>query len=102
MRSLFPWGFWLRGCWLARCAEAQSQQGADQSSAADASGSGAAAKPKPKKVWTNDDMGEVTGTISVVGTPRAEADTDTPPEFRACNRLVPSEGMRDKTPDCQE
>jgi hypothetical protein len=28
----------------------------------------AAAKPKPKKVWTNDNMGDVTGTISVVGT----------------------------------
>src|SRR5579863_4597353 len=34
-----------------------------------ASGTSAAAKPKPKKVWTNDDMSQVTGTISVVGTP---------------------------------
>lgn len=28
-----------------------------------------ATKPKAKKVWTNDDMRDVTGTISVVGTP---------------------------------
>jgi hypothetical protein len=32
-------------------------------------GGATAAKPKPKKVWTNDDMSQVTGTISVVGTP---------------------------------
>lgn len=53
----------------AVCAEAQSQQDVDQASVAHgAATSGAAAKPKPKKVWTNDDMGDVTGTISVVGT----------------------------------
>lgn len=63
----------------AICAEAQSQQDVDQTSAphgtsgAGAGGSGAAGKAKPKKVWTNDDMGDVTGTISVVGTPRQVA-----------------------------
>jgi hypothetical protein len=61
------------------CAEAQSQQDADQASAAHgtsgsgAGSSGAAGKAKPKKVWTNDDMSDVTGTISVVGTPRQAA-----------------------------
>lgn len=28
-------------------------------------------KPKPKKVWTNEDLGEVGGTISVVGNPQS-------------------------------
>ncbi len=58
----------------ASSTEAQSQQGADQTSSGVASGasaSAATAKPKPK-VWTNDDMGEMTGTISVVGTPTAQ------------------------------
>ena len=54
-------------------AEAQSQSSDGQTpAAAGTSASDAAAKPKPKKVWTNDDMGEVTGTISVVGTPTAQ------------------------------
>jgi hypothetical protein len=30
-------------------------------------------KPKPKKVWTNEELGEVGGTISVVGDPRGSA-----------------------------
>lgn len=30
-------------------------------------------KPKPKKVWTNEEIGEVGGTISVVGDPRGSA-----------------------------
>ena len=30
-------------------------------------------KPKPKKVWTNEDLGEVGGTISVVGSPQTSA-----------------------------
>jgi hypothetical protein len=50
----------------AVCAEPQSQ---DQGSTGTSSGSSTAGKPKPKKVWTNEDMGDVTGTISVVGTP---------------------------------
>jgi hypothetical protein len=40
-----------------------------QASTASSSDGSTAAKPKPKKVWTNDDMADVTGTISVVGTP---------------------------------
>src|SRR5689334_10149806 len=53
------------------CAEAQSQQSGDQVSPAHGTAtSGVAAKSKSKKVWTNDDMGDVTGTISVVGTER--------------------------------
>jgi hypothetical protein len=60
-------GLWAAGELVcAAGAEAQSQQGSDQTSPATGS---AAAKPKPKKVWTNEDMGDVTGTISVVGTP---------------------------------
>jgi hypothetical protein len=30
-------------------------------------------KPKPKKVWTNEDLGEVGGTISVVGNPQGSS-----------------------------
>jgi hypothetical protein len=64
----------------AACAEAQSHQDADQGSAphgatSGATTSGAATKPKPKKVWTNEDMGDVTGTISVVGTEQPRATT---------------------------
>jgi uncharacterized protein YukE len=41
---------------------------ASGSSAASAPAAGAtSAKPKPKKVWTNDNVGEAGGTISVVG-----------------------------------
>jgi hypothetical protein len=80
-------GFMVAGTLVgAVCAEAQSQQDADQASAphgatssgatsSGAAGSGAAAKPKSKKVWTNEDMGDVTGTISVVGTEQPRATT---------------------------
>jgi hypothetical protein len=34
-------------------------------------------KPKPKKVWTNEDLGEVGGTISVVGNPQSSATNKT-------------------------
>jgi hypothetical protein len=39
-------------------------------SAPPSSSAAAAATAKPKKVWTNDNLGDVTGTISVVGDPR--------------------------------
>ena len=48
-------------------ARPQNQNQSTASSTSD--GAATPAKPKPKKVWTNDDMGDVTGTISVVGTP---------------------------------
>lgn len=35
-----------------------------------------ATKPKPKKVWTNDNLGDAGGTISVVGGPRSASKTD--------------------------
>ena len=58
----------------ASSAHAQSQQDVDQASTAHgASAPAAAAKPKSKKVWTNDDMSSVSGTISVVGTPQQPA-----------------------------
>jgi hypothetical protein len=34
-------------------------------------------KPKPKKVWTNEDLGEAGGTISVVGNPQSSATNKT-------------------------
>jgi len=34
-------------------------------------------KPKPKKVWTNEDLGEAGGTISVVGSPQSSATNKT-------------------------
>ena len=36
------------------------------------------ATPKPKKVWTNDNMGDVSGTISVVGDPRRASPSSSP------------------------
>jgi hypothetical protein len=34
-------------------------------------------KPKPKKVWTNEDLGEAGGTISVVGNPQSSTTNKT-------------------------
>ncbi len=47
------------------CSVNAQQQGSAEASR-DASTAG---KSKSKKIWTNDDMADVTGTISVVGTP---------------------------------
>src|SRR6202044_3522445 len=80
-------------------AAAQSQQDTDQASAAhSASGSGAASKPKPKKVWTNDDMSDVTGTISVVGTPQQKQPI-TPSKISSLQPAVPAKASAAKTPD---
>jgi hypothetical protein len=85
----------------AVCAEAQSQQDVDQASTAHgATTSGAAAKPKPKKVWTNEDMGEVTGTISVVGTPQQQRQSPTPSRISSFQAAVPS-GSAGKTPEAK-
>ena len=73
-------------------AEAQSQQGEGQASPVHASAtSSAAAKPKSKKVWTNEDMGDVTGTISVVGTERPKT-TPTASKISSLQPAVPSAG----------
>jgi hypothetical protein len=81
----------------AACAEAQSQQDVDQASAAHGTsssgtaGSSAAGKAKPKKVWTNDDMGDVTGTISVVGPPPApQTRTIAPSKISSLQPAVPT------------
>jgi hypothetical protein len=72
--------------------EAQSQQSGDRESAAQSSAtSSAAGKPKSKKVWTNDDMGDVTGTISVVGTERPKP-TPTASKISSMQPAVPSAG----------
>lgn len=81
----------------AVCAEAQaqSQQEADQASTphgaatSGAATSGATAKPKPKKVWTNEDMSEVTGTISVVGTAQQKP-TTAPSRISSMQPAVPT------------
>src|SRR5579872_5241072 len=59
-------GLLAAGVFVGGAADARPQS-QDQTSAAGETS--AAAKPKPKKVWTNDDMSQVTGTISVVGAP---------------------------------
>jgi hypothetical protein len=82
-------------------AEAQSQQGSDPTSAAaGTSGSGAVAKPKPRKVWTNDDMSEVTGTISVVGTPQQKQPI-TPSKISSLQAAGSAKASAAKTPDAK-
>ena len=51
----------------------QTQASGPSSTAATATVS----KPKPKKVWTNEDLGEAGGTISVVGNPQNSATNKT-------------------------
>jgi septal ring factor EnvC (AmiA/AmiB activator) len=69
------------------CSVGAQQQNQDQ--AATTAGASTAAKPKPKKVWTNDDMTELTGTISVVGTPQQKP-TSTPSRISSLQPAVPS------------
>jgi TolA-binding protein len=45
---------------------------------------------KPKKVWTNDELGSVSGTVSVVGEPAANGDATTK------TSALPSEGAKQK------
>jgi hypothetical protein len=55
---------------LARLQDAGKPSSQDQESSSTASTPGAKpAKPRPKKVWTNDNVSDVGGTISVVGSP---------------------------------
>jgi hypothetical protein len=55
------------------CPVRGQQQSQDQ--AATSTGDSTTAKPKPKKVWTNENMGDVTGTISVVGSAQQKPTT---------------------------
>jgi len=75
-------------------AEAQSPS-ADSTPAAE----GAAAKPKPKKVWTNDDMSCVTGTISVVGTPQQQRPAATPSKISSLQPSPLDKASADKAAD---
>jgi hypothetical protein len=83
----------------AATAEAQGQQGSDQTSAS--SGTSATATPKPKKIWTNDDMSEVTGTISVVGTPQQPKPTVTPSKISSLQPASPAKASPSKTTDAR-
>jgi hypothetical protein len=74
-------------------ADAQSQQSSDQTS-----GTSAAAKPKPKKIWTNDDMSELTGTISVVGTPQQKQPV-MPSKISSLQAAVPAKATSAKATD---
>jgi hypothetical protein len=80
----------------AACAEAQSEQEVDVASAphgatgSGAAGFGATAKAMPKKVWTNDNMSEVTGTISVVGTPAPQKQTLAPSKISSLQPAAPT------------
>jgi hypothetical protein len=83
----------------AATAEAQSQQGSDQTSAS--SGTSATAKPKPKKVWTNEDMSEVTGTISVVGTPQQPKAAVMPSKISSLQPASPAKASPSKAADAK-
>jgi hypothetical protein len=65
---LITTGLLAAGVLVGGVAEARPQS--EQQTAKD--GGVSDAKSKAKKVWTNDDISEVTGTISVVGTPMAQ------------------------------
>jgi hypothetical protein len=73
---------------LAGSVRAQPQ---NQDQVAASSGVSTATKPKAKKVWTNDNMSEVTGTISVVGTERPKP-TPTVSKISSLQPAVPSAG----------
>ena len=63
----------------------QQNQGQARTSARSAT----ADKPKAKKVWTNDEMGDLTGTISVVGTPQQKP-TTTPSKISSLQPASPT------------
>jgi hypothetical protein len=96
---------WLLAAWTligAGDAAAQSQQDVDQSSAAHGtSASNAAPKPKPKKIWTNDDMSDVTGTISVVGSPQLQKPAPTPSKISSFQPTSPAKATPDKAADAK-
>jgi hypothetical protein len=86
----------------AGSAAAQSQQDVDQSSTAQgAPASSATPKPKAKKVWTNDDMSDVTGTISVVGTAQQQKPAATPSKISSFQPAVPAKASPDKAADAK-
>src|ERR1700722_6649388 len=76
----------LASATLVSSVDAQQQ---NQDQASTSAGATAAAKPKTKKVWTNDDMGDVTGTISVVGTVQQKPAT-TPSRISSLQPAVPA------------
>ena len=76
----------LAAATLVSSVDAQQQ---NQDQASTSAGATAAAKPKTKKVWTNDDMGDVTGTISVVGTVQQKPAT-TPSRISSLQPAVPA------------
>ena len=58
----------------------QPQDPATPASQSSPAQTGNTAKPKPKKVWTNDNLGDANGTISVVGDPnKAQAKPQSKP-----------------------
>ena len=74
------------------CAGIQSQD----SSQAPAQGQPAKTpKPKPRKVWTDENLDEAGGTISVVGEPRSPSKTETVQSHQAKSAAKPSDGAVD-------
>jgi hypothetical protein len=71
------------------CSVGARQQNQDQAATTAGAEASTAAKAKPKKVWTNDNMAEVTGTISVVGTPQQKPPS-TPSRISSLQPAVPS------------
>jgi hypothetical protein len=80
----------------AVCAEAQSQQDVDQPSAAHA------ATVKPKKVWTNDNLSEVNGVISVVGTPTPPKQTAAPSKISSLQPAKPESAGKTQTANAND
>lgn len=67
-------GFMVSAVLLAAPALVTARPQSRQPAAASSSSSSVeATATKPKKIWTNDNLGDVTGTISVVGEPRRAA-----------------------------
>jgi hypothetical protein len=90
-------GFLAAGTLMgAACAEAQSQQGVDQASATHA------ATVKPKKVWTNDNLSEVSGVISVVGTPTPSKQTVAPSKISSLQPAKPESTGKTQTANAND
>jgi hypothetical protein len=56
-----------------------------------------APKPKPKKVWTDDNLGEAGGTISVVGDPESPSKTAQRPQAKVAPAKSPDETIDPRT-----
>ncbi|HUE44283.1 MAG TPA: hypothetical protein VMP12_11980 [Candidatus Sulfotelmatobacter sp.] len=89
-------GLLAAGTWV--CSVGAQQQNQDQASTA--TDGSTSAKAKPKKVWTNDDMGDVTGTISVVGSAQQKPAT-TPSKISSLQQITTAKASPGKSADAK-